>query len=84
MPTESEIREENLKIKKLRFIVDLTAAILGQQKLSMNECPELIEDTKRNVLSLFPGKSNTFELIYRPRFNRILREKFLTGGSHGY
>jgi len=83
MPSEKEIREENYKIKRLRFIVDLTANILWQQNLTMDEATNLIAKTKKSVLQLFPDKSDTFELIYRPRFNRILCEKFIIGGSNG-
>ena len=84
MPSKKEIREENLKLRCLRFIVDLTFNILHQQNLTLKEAMDLIEDTKKSVLRLFPDKSDTFELIYRPRFERIIKEKYLIGGSNGY
>jgi hypothetical protein len=31
---------------------------------------------KRAACSLFPGKEETFELIYRPRFHRVIQERF--------
>jgi hypothetical protein len=31
---------------------------------------------KRAACGLFPGKEETFELIYRPRFNRVIQERF--------
>ncbi|RKY84186.1 hypothetical protein DRQ09_08985 [candidate division KSB1 bacterium] len=84
MPSEKEINEENLKMKRLRFIVDLTMNILYQQNLTMKESLELIIATKKSVLKLFPDKSETFDLIYLPRFYRVVKEKFLTGGNDGY
>jgi len=82
MPSEKAIREENLKIRQLRFIVDLTSSILYQQDLSLKESLELIEKTKKLVLDLFPDKEDAFELIYRSRFQRIVKEKFFINGLH--
>ncbi|RMG74674.1 MAG: hypothetical protein D6710_01270 [Nitrospirae bacterium] len=70
------IREENRRIKRLRFIVDLTQAILMQSELSMQEALTLIENTKRVALSLFPDKEDVYDLIYTPRFRRIIAERF--------
>jgi len=43
-----------------------------------------VENVKRAACSLFPGKEETFELIYRPRFSRVIQERFgslLEGGG---
>lgn len=63
-------------MRHLRVIVDLTAAILAQEKVTVNEALDLINGTKRAVLHLFPGKEQTYDLIYGRRFARILRERF--------
>ena len=68
------IREEEEKIKLLKTIVDLTAAILIQGQVSRTEALDLIRATKRKVLSIFPDKEETYNLIYQPRFERLLRE----------
>lgn len=73
---EDPIEEENRKMKRLRFIVDLTQAILIQSDLTLTEALNLIEDTKRAVLRLFPDKEDVYDLIYTPRFKRIIAERF--------
>ncbi len=73
---ERAIREENRKIRFLRFLVDFSLRSIQQDDLLLEEALERVEDVKRAACSLFPGKEEVFELIYRPRFNRVLEERF--------
>lgn len=73
-PSKKEINEEERKMRYLRMVVDLTAAVLRQENLSIPEALELIAKTKHHVLSLFPDKEETYNLIYKPRFERIIKE----------
>lgn len=75
MPTQKEIEEERRKLRYLRMIVDLTTALLYQENLSINEALELMAATKRQVLALFPDKEEAYDLIYKPRFERIIKER---------
>ncbi len=70
------IAEENKNIKRLRFCADLSYALIAQGDLSFEEASQVIASLKRIALSLFPGKEATFDLIYRPRFRRLLVEKY--------
>ncbi len=73
---EREIREENRKIRYLRFLVDFSILSIQQEELCWGEAQEMVENVKRAACGLFPGKEETFELIYRPRFNRVIQERF--------
>ena len=68
--------DEERKMRHLRVLVDLTAAVLAQEKVTIDEALDLINATKRAVLHLFPGKEQTYDMIYGTRFARILRERF--------
>lgn len=68
------IAEEKRRIRYLRAIVDLTYHVLAQGTVSRSEGERLVEATRRKVLALFPGKEATYDLIYKPRFARLLRE----------
>ncbi len=68
--------EEEKNLRRLRWIVDLTQAVLMQSDLSLHESLELMNDTRKAVLSLFPDKAFVYDLIYTPRFQRILDERF--------
>jgi hypothetical protein len=73
---DSQIKKENRKLRYLRFLVDFSVLSIQQDDLLPEEAQELVEDVKRAACSLFPGKEETFELIYRPRFNRVIEERY--------
>jgi len=73
---EREVREENRRIRYLRFLVDFSILSIQQDDLSLEEAQKVVEDVKKAACNLFPGKEETFELIYRPRFNRVIEERF--------
>jgi hypothetical protein len=73
---QKEVMEENRKLRYLRFLVDFSILSIQQDDLIPEEAHELVEDVKRAACSLFPGKEETFELIYRPRFDRVIQERF--------
>jgi hypothetical protein len=57
------------------MIVDLTAAVLQQEHMSVAEALALTRAAKESVLRLFPDKEATYDLIYKPRFERIIKER---------
>ena len=69
------IISEEAKMRTLRRIVDDCAKRLAEEDMSDAEAQELIESVRKKALGLFSGKEEQFELIYRSRFERILREK---------
>jgi len=73
---DKEVKEESRKIRYLRFLVDFSILSIQQDDLLLEEAQAIVENVKRAACSLFPGKEETFELIYRPRFNRTLQERF--------
>ena len=60
---------------RLRVLVDLTAYRLRHADLSRTQGLSLIERTRDEVMVLFPEKGHVFELVLRPRFERILNER---------
>ncbi|MEW6188237.1 MAG: hypothetical protein AB1585_21165 [Thermodesulfobacteriota bacterium] len=76
MKEDPEVILENKKIKTLRILVDTAGLILSRGDLSKEESWELVEKIKQWAVLLFPGKEETFDLIYFPRFRRIIEERF--------
>jgi hypothetical protein len=76
MDRESEIKEENKKIRTLRMLVDSASLMLSRGTMSREECWEMVEKVKQWAVVLFPGKEETFDLIYLPRFRRIIEERY--------
>jgi hypothetical protein len=73
---DREILEENRKIKTLRLLVDTTCLFLSRGTLNREESWEMVERVKAWAVILFPGKEETFDLIYRPRFRRIIEKRY--------
>jgi hypothetical protein len=69
--------EEDKLIRRLRFLVDLTFATLAQDdSLTLEEAWEHVRALKAAAVAMFPGKDETFDLLYLPRFSRLLAERF--------
>ncbi len=76
MASETEILEENRKVRRLQMVVDLVTNVLRQSDVSVEEASELVAATRQFALRLFPDKALTYDLIYKPRFQRLLTEKY--------
>lgn len=76
MDDKEKIKEEERKMRQLRVAVDLTKNIISQGEITYGEALKLVEALKSFAMNLFPEKEETFELIYRPRFKRVLEERY--------
>ena len=77
MDFDEAVKEENRRLRRLRLLVDLTLSRLYQDPdLSLLEALEIIETCRDTALTLFPGKEVAFELIYRPRFERVVMTRW--------
>jgi len=74
---KAKIEDENKQIRRLRFLVDLTFATIAQDNdLTLDEAWEHVLALKGAAVAMFPGKEETFDLLYLPRFSRLLQERF--------
>jgi hypothetical protein len=70
------LQEEEKKLRRLRFIVDFAIEYIQSQQLNHEEAIRVVEGVRKHTLKLFPGKEDAFDIIYAPRFKRVLNEKF--------
>lgn len=76
MPDEKEILEEEKKLRRLRLIISLTMSVIAEGNLSLKESLQMIEGARASALAIFPDKGDVFDLIYIPRFRRLLNEVY--------
>ena len=76
MASPEEILEENRKVRRLQIVVNLALNVLAQSDLPVEEASELVAQTRRFALDLFPGKELAYDLIYQPKFKRLMTEKY--------
>lgn len=67
---------EDRKIRRLTRAMDIAAILLWEVDLTLAEAQDVVSHAKHTALQLFPDKEETFDLIYGPRFRRILTEKY--------
>jgi hypothetical protein len=70
------IREENRKLRYLRFMVDLALQEIRSGSFSLPQAAQVVINLRSQALMLFPGKETAFDLIYRPRLQRAITETF--------
>jgi len=73
----AELAQEQKLIRRLRILVDLTFALIAQDdSLTLEQGWEHVRALKSAAVAMFPGKDEVFDLIYLPRFSRLLAERF--------
>ena len=79
---QKALMEEEKKMRMLRFMIDINQAMLMQQAdLTLREAFHIMREAKRAALNLFPDKEHVYDLIYTPRFRRIIVERFVIPGG---
>jgi hypothetical protein len=75
--TPQELQEENRKIRRLQMVMNMVMQVIAQDSsLTVDEASEMVADTRRMALGMFPDKELAFNLIYWPRLQRLMRERF--------
>ncbi len=72
-----ELQEESRKIRRLQIMVNMVMQVIAQDStLSVDEASEMVADTRKAALLMFPDKELAFNLIYWPRLQRLMRERY--------
>lgn len=75
--TRRELEEEARKIRRLQVMIGMVMSVIGQDpNLTLAEASELAAGAKRAALAMFPDKELAFDLLYKPRLQRLIRERF--------
>ena len=72
-----ERAEEHKLIRRMQMMMNMVMQVIAQDgSLSINEASQMIADSRRAALAMFPGKELAYDLIWKPRFQRLMRERF--------
>lgn len=71
-PTQEQIDDESRRIRRLRILVHLTLETIAGGDLPPEDASQMIAQTRKAALEMFPGKERAFDLIYRPQFQRMM------------
>lgn len=77
LQSPEELREESRKIRRLQMVVNMVMQVIAQDPMvTVDEASEMVADTRRMALGMFPDKELAFDLLFWPRLQRLMRERF--------
>ena len=72
-----ELQEEARKIRRFQMVMTMVMQVIAQDStLTVDEASEMVADTRKAALAMFPDKELAFDLIYWPRLQRLMRERY--------
>lgn len=72
-----EQEEERRKLRRLQIMMSMVMSVISQDaNLSVEEAAELAANAKRAALAMFPDKELAYDILYKPRLQRLMAERF--------
>jgi hypothetical protein len=63
----------------VQIMVGIAGSVLSQDPdLTPEKASAMIAHCREAALAMFPGKELAFDLIYKPRLERVVKERFRT------
>lgn len=74
---QQEQLEEDRKIRRLQILMSMVMSVISQDpSMTLEEAQEMAAGFKRAALSMFPDKEFAYTILYEPRLNRLIAERF--------
>jgi hypothetical protein len=74
---QAEDKDEARRIRRLQVMMSMVTSVISQDPgLTVEEASELAAGAKRAALAMFPDKELAYDLLYKPRLQRLMRERF--------
>jgi len=73
--TEKELEARN--IRRLQLMISMVMSVISQDpNLTIEEASELAANAKKAALAMFPDKELAYDLLYKPRLQRLMNERY--------
>jgi len=74
---DTDREEEARKIRRLQLMISMVMSVISQDpSLTVEGASELAAGAKRAALAMFPDKELAYDLLYKPRLQRLMTERF--------
>ncbi len=71
------LMQERKQLRRLQTMMNMCMQVIAQDaSLSLDEASQMIADCREAALNMFPGKELAYDLIWKPRFQRLMMERF--------
>jgi len=75
--TAEEKAEESRRIRRLQLMMSMVMQVIQQDRnLAVEQASAMVADARRAALTMFPDKGLAFDLIFWPRLQRLMRERY--------
>jgi hypothetical protein len=75
--SHNESLEEAKKIRRLQVMMSMVMSVISQdQDMTVEEASEMAASARRAALTMFPDKELAYDILYRPRLQRLMNERF--------
>ena len=73
----NDVQQEAQKIRRLQIMISMVMSVISQDpNLTVEEASELAAGAKRAALAMFPDKEFAYDILYKPRLQRLMTERF--------
>jgi len=77
VPTAEDLATEKKMIRRMQMMMNMVMQVIGQdENLTVDDASQMIADAKRAALAMFPDKELAYDLIWKPRFQRLMNGRF--------
>ena len=75
--TPEEKADEARRIRRLQLMMNMVMQVIQQDSnLAVEQASAMVADARRAALTMFPDKTLAFDLIFWPRLQRLMRERY--------
>jgi hypothetical protein len=75
--SQQEQEDERRKLRRLQVMMNMVLSVISQDpELTVEEASELAANAKRAALAMFPDKEFAYDILYKPRLQRVIAERF--------
>jgi hypothetical protein len=69
--------DEARRLRRLQVMMSMVMSVISQDpNLTLEEAAEMAANARRAALSMFPDKELAYDILYRPRLQRLMNERF--------
>ena len=73
----NEKEQEARQIRRLQLMISMVMSVISQDPdLTVEEASELVAGAKRAALAMFPDKEFAYDILYKPRLQRLMNERY--------
>jgi hypothetical protein len=77
LQTPEEKADESRRIRRLQLMMNMVMQVIQQDRsLPVEQASAMVADARRAALTMFPDKSLAFDLLFWPRLQRLMRERY--------